>query len=47
MTEDASHLAKEAKSLQQILKDSLKTKDPWDKDTDFTRKQYVHHLARR
>ena len=27
---------REAKSLQQTLKDSLKTKDPWDKETDFT-----------
>ena len=32
---------REAKSLQQTLKDSLKTKDPWDKETDFTRKQCV------
>nr|VWO99485.1 Uncharacterized protein [Ganoderma boninense] len=37
---------REAKSLQQALKDSLKTKDPWDKETDFTRKQLRRHCLR-
>lgn len=33
---------REAKSFQHTLKDSLKAKDPWDRETDFTRKQYVY-----
>ncbi|KAI0768280.1 hypothetical protein BD413DRAFT_634063 [Trametes elegans] len=39
MTEEAAQLAREAKSLQHTLRESLKTKEPWDRETDFTRKQ--------
>ncbi|KAI0634007.1 hypothetical protein C8Q77DRAFT_1055468 [Trametes polyzona] len=46
MSEEAAHLAKEAKSFQHTLKDSLKTKDPWDRDTDFTRKQLRRNCLR-
>ncbi|KAI0693694.1 hypothetical protein C8T65DRAFT_720824 [Cerioporus squamosus] len=46
MTEEAAHIAREAKALQQTLKESLKTKDPWDKETDFTRKQLRRNCLR-
>ncbi|KAI0330016.1 hypothetical protein GY45DRAFT_1371115 [Cubamyces sp. BRFM 1775] len=46
MNEDATHLAREAKSLQHTLKESLKTKDPWDRETDFTRKQLRRNCLR-
>ncbi|KAI9068647.1 hypothetical protein FKP32DRAFT_1663640 [Trametes sanguinea] len=46
MTEEAAALAREAKSLQQTLKESLKSKDPWDRETDFTRKQLRRNCLR-
>ncbi|KAH9886219.1 hypothetical protein C8Q73DRAFT_283533 [Cubamyces lactineus] len=46
MNEDATLLAREAKSLQHTLKESLKTKDPWDRETDFTRKQLRRNCLR-
>ncbi|RDX41864.1 hypothetical protein OH76DRAFT_1489122 [Lentinus brumalis] len=46
MTEEAAHIAREAKALQQTLKEALKTKDPWDKETDFTRKQLRRNCLR-
>ncbi|KAH7910538.1 hypothetical protein BJ138DRAFT_1173098 [Hygrophoropsis aurantiaca] len=38
MNESPSHIAREAKTLQQTLKDALKTREPWDKDVEFHRK---------
>ena len=35
-----THL-REAKSLQQGLKESLKSREPWDKEVEFQRKKYV------
>ncbi|KAL7284547.1 hypothetical protein ACG7TL_001839 [Trametes sanguinea] len=46
MSEEAAALAREAKSLQQTLKESLKSKDPWDRETDFTRKQLRRNCLR-
>ncbi|KAI0672500.1 hypothetical protein C8Q78DRAFT_755992 [Trametes maxima] len=46
MTEEAVQLAREAKGLQHTLKDSLKAKDPWDRETDFTRKQLRRNCLR-
>ncbi|KAH9847020.1 hypothetical protein C2E23DRAFT_890348 [Lenzites betulinus] len=46
MSEEAAQLAKEAKSFQHALKEPLKTKDPWDRDTDFTRKQLRRNCLR-
>ncbi|KAI0753221.1 hypothetical protein C8Q80DRAFT_1267638 [Daedaleopsis nitida] len=46
MTEEAAQLTREAKGLQQTLKDSLKSKDPWDRETDFTRKQLRRNCLR-
>jgi hypothetical protein len=32
---------REAKGLQQGLKEALKNRDPWDKEIEFQRKKYV------
>ncbi|KAI0357871.1 hypothetical protein OH77DRAFT_1308904 [Trametes cingulata] len=39
MSEEPANLLREAKSLLHTFKDSLKTKEPWDREMDFTRKQ--------
>ncbi|GBE83621.1 hypothetical protein SCP_0506760 [Sparassis crispa] len=48
MSEEAAHLAREAKGLHQGLKESLKIRDPWDKDVGYQRKnlrwQYLRLL---
>ncbi|KAH9937843.1 uncharacterized protein BXZ73DRAFT_89259 [Epithele typhae] len=46
MSEEASQLLREAKTLQQTLKESLKSKDPWERETDFTRKQLRRNCLR-
>ena len=35
------HSYREAKGLQQGLKEALKTRDPWDKEIEFQRKKYA------
>ncbi|KAI0364993.1 hypothetical protein BV20DRAFT_1056743 [Pilatotrama ljubarskyi] len=39
MSEEPANLLREARSLLHTFKDSLKTKDPWDREYDFLRKQ--------
>ncbi|KAI0640404.1 hypothetical protein C8Q79DRAFT_1004246 [Trametes meyenii] len=46
MTDEAVQLSREAKSFQHNLKESLKTKDPWERETDFTRKQLRRNCLR-
>ncbi|KAI8972435.1 hypothetical protein BD414DRAFT_540319 [Trametes punicea] len=46
MTEEAALLAREAKNLQHALKESLKSKEPWDREADFTRKQLRRNCLR-
>jgi len=33
---------REARGLQQGLKEALKTREPWDKEVEFQRKKWVH-----
>jgi protein SMG7 len=37
---------REAKGLQQGLKEALKTRDPWDKEVEFQRKKSVYRIFR-
>ncbi|OBZ66360.1 hypothetical protein A0H81_13586 [Grifola frondosa] len=46
MPNEASQLLREAKGLQQSLKDSLKTREPWDKEVDFQRKSLRRQYLR-
>ncbi|KZT63213.1 hypothetical protein DAEQUDRAFT_770803 [Daedalea quercina L-15889] len=46
MSEEAAQIAREAKSLQQGLKESLKSRDPWDKEVEFQRKNLRRQYLR-
>ncbi|OCH87168.1 hypothetical protein OBBRIDRAFT_782085 [Obba rivulosa] len=46
MTEDAAHIAREAKSLHQGLKELLETRDPWEREVEFQRKNLRRQYLR-
>ncbi|EMD37141.1 hypothetical protein CERSUDRAFT_115057 [Gelatoporia subvermispora B] len=46
MTEDAAHISCEAKRLHQSLKESLETRDPWDREVEFQRRNLRRQYLR-
>jgi len=46
MAEQPSHISREAKGLQQGLKEALRSQDPWDRDIEFQRKNLRRHHLR-
>ncbi|KAI0922973.1 hypothetical protein AcV5_009826 [Taiwanofungus camphoratus] len=46
MSEEPAQIAREAKGLQQGLKESLKTREPWDREVEFQRKNLRRQYLR-
>ncbi|KZT01341.1 uncharacterized protein LAESUDRAFT_486112 [Laetiporus sulphureus 93-53] len=46
MSEEPAQIAREARSIQQGLKELLKTRDPWDREVEFQRKNLRRHYLR-
>lgn len=40
----SSIIHRDAKGIQQALKEALKKQDPWDKEIEFQRKKWVYAL---